>query len=91
MNFRISFRSKLLLLSIVPLAVAQIVTLFAVMQTVQDDVYRRAHESLVIGGTVIDEFLAARSEQLTASARALAADFGLRQAAATRDVAGSYR
>ncbi len=70
-----------------PLAVAQIVTLFAVMQTVQDDVYRRAHESLLIGGTVIDEFLAARSEQLTASARALAADFGLRQAAATRDVA----
>jgi len=87
MNLRISFRSKLLLLTIVPLAVAQIVTLFAVMQTVQDDVYRRAHESLLIGGTVIDEFLAARSEQLTASARALAADFGLRQAAATRDVA----
>jgi diguanylate cyclase (GGDEF)-like protein len=87
MNLRISFRSKLLLLTIVPLAVAQIVTLFAVMQTVQDDVYRRAHESLVIGGTVIDEFLAARSEQLTASARALAADFGLRQAAATRDIA----
>ena len=86
MNLRISFRSKLLLLTIVPLAVAQIVTLFAVMQTVQDDVYRRAHESLVIGGTVIDEFLAARSEQLMASARALAADFGLRQAAATRDV-----
>ena len=87
MNLRITFRSKLLLLTIVPLAVAQIVTLFAVMQTVQDDVYRRAHESFVIGGTVIDEFLAARSEQLTASALALAADFGLRQAAATRDVA----
>ena len=87
MNLRITFRTKLLLLTIVPLAVAQIVTLLAVMQTVQDDVYRRAHESLVIGGTVIDEFLAARSEQLTASAQALAADFGLRQAAATRDVA----
>ena len=87
MNLRINFRSKLLLLTIVPLAVAQIVTLFAVMQTVQDDVYRRTHDSLVVGGTVIDEFLAARSEQLRASAQVLAADFGLRQAAATRDVA----
>jgi len=86
MNLRITFRSKLLLLTIVPLAVAQIVTLFAVMQTVQDDVYRRAHDSLVVGGTVVDEFLAARSEHLRASAQVLAADFGLRQAAATRDV-----
>jgi diguanylate cyclase (GGDEF)-like protein len=87
MNLRTTFRSKLLVLTIVPLAVAQIVTLFAVMQTVQDDVYRRVHDSLVVGGTVIDEYRAARSEQLTASAQVLAADFGLKQAAATRDAA----
>ena len=85
MKLRTTFRSKLFLLTIVPLAVAQIVTLFAVMQTVQDDVYRRVHDSLVVGGTVIDEYRAARSEQLTASAQVLAADFGLKQAAATRD------
>ena len=87
MNLRTTFRSKLLLLTIVPLAVAQIVTLFAVMQTVQDDVYRRVPNSLVVGATVIDEYRAARSEQLTASAQVLAADFGLKQAAATRDTA----
>jgi diguanylate cyclase (GGDEF)-like protein len=87
MNLRTTFRSKLFLLTIVPLAVAQIVTLFAVMQTVRDDVYRRVHDSLVVGGTVIDEYRAARSEQLTASAQILAADFGLKQAAATRDAA----
>ena len=87
MNLRTTFRSKLFLLTIVPLAVAQIVTLIAVMQTVQDDVYRRVHESLEFGGTVIDEYRAARSEQLRASARVLAADFGLKQAAATRDAA----
>ncbi|MCH8301699.1 MAG: hypothetical protein IH912_03005, partial [Proteobacteria bacterium] len=69
MNLRTSFRSKLFLLTIVPLAVAQIVTLFAVMQTVEEDVYRRAHDSLVIGGTVIREFLAARGEQLRTSAQ----------------------
>jgi len=85
MNLRTSFRSKLFLLTIVPLAVAQIVTLFAVMQTVEEDVYRRAHDSLVIGGTVISEFLAARGEQLRTSAQILAADFGLKQAAAARD------
>ncbi len=85
MNFRTTFRSKLFLLTIVPLAVTQIVTLFAVMQTVQEDVYRRAHDSLVIGGTVVSEFLAARAEQLRTSAQVLAADFGLKQAAATRD------
>ena len=86
MNLRTSFRSKLFLLTIVPLAVAQIVTLIAVMQTVQDDVYRRAHDSLVTGGTVISEFLTAGGEQLRTSAQVLAADFGLKQAAATRDI-----
>ena len=85
MNLRTTFRSKLFLLTIVPLAVAQIVTLMAVMQTVQDDVYRRANDSLILGSTVIDEFLDARGDQLRTSAQVLAADFGLKQAAATRD------
>jgi diguanylate cyclase (GGDEF)-like protein len=87
MNLRTTFRSKLFLLTIVPLAVAQIVTLIAVMQTVEDDVFRRVHVSLEFGGTVIEEYRAAHSEQLRASARVLAADFGLKQAAATRDAA----
>jgi diguanylate cyclase (GGDEF)-like protein len=55
------------------------------MQTVREDVYRRAHDSLVVGGTVIEEFREDRSERLRASAQVLAADFGLKQAAATRD------
>lgn len=87
MGLRTTFRSKLFLLTIVPLAVAQVVTIFAVMQTVQDDVYRRAHDSLLAGGTVIEEFREARGERLRASAQVLAADFGLKQAAATRDLA----
>jgi diguanylate cyclase (GGDEF)-like protein len=86
MNLRTTFRSKLFLLTIVPLAVAQVVTIVAVMQTVREDVYRRAHDSLVVGGTVIEEFREDRSERLLASARVLAADFGLKQSAATRDV-----
>ena len=85
MKFRTSFRGKLLLLTILPLAVAQIVTLFAVMRTVEEDVDRRARESLIIGGAVVNEFLAGRSEQLRASVEILAADFSLRQAVGAGD------
>jgi len=86
MKFRTSFRGKLLLLTILPLAAAQIVTLFAVMRTVEEDVDRRARESLVIGGAVVNEFLAGRSEQLRANVEILAADLILKQAVGAGDV-----
>ncbi len=85
MEFRTSFRGKLLLLTILPLAAAQIVTLLAVMRTVEEDVERRARESLIIGGAVVKEFLAGRGEQLQASVEVLAADSGLKEAAASGD------
>jgi len=73
------------MLTIVPLAAAQIVTLFAVMRTVENDVQARARNSLAIGGNVIEEYLRTRGEQLRASVEVLASDFGLKQAAATSD------
>jgi diguanylate cyclase (GGDEF)-like protein len=82
---RTSFRRKLLLLSIVPLAVAQIVTLFAVMRTLEADVDRQATQALEIGGTVVNEFLASRGDQLRTSVQVLAADFGLKEAVASGD------
>jgi diguanylate cyclase (GGDEF)-like protein len=85
MNLRTSFRRKLLLLTIVPLAVAQIVTLYAVMRTVEVDVDNRARDSLIIGGEVVTQFLASRGDQLRTSVEVLAADFGLKEAAATGD------
>ena len=84
-KLRTSFRSKLMLLTIVPLAVAQVVTMFAVMRTVEADVVSRAHESLVIGSEVVAEFLASRGEQLSTSVKVLSSDFGLKEAAATGD------
>lgn len=87
MASRTTFRTKLLLLTIVPLAVAQIVTLIAVMRTVENDVQTDAQASLMIGATVVDEFLAARSDQLHTSVSVLAADYGLKEAAATGDAA----
>ena len=57
------------------------------MRTVEQDVDRRARESLIIGGAVVNEFMAGRGEQLRASVEVLAADFGLREAVASGDEA----
>ena len=85
MNLRTTFRGKLLLLTILPLAAALIVTHFAVMRTVKEDVEQRARESLIIGGTVVNEFMENRGELLRVSVSVLAADFGLKEAVATGD------
>ena len=75
MSLRTTFRTKLLLLTIVPLAVAQVVTLFAVMRTVQDEVREDARTTLSIGANVIEDFLAARSDQLYTSVSVLVRGF----------------
>ncbi|MDH4124228.1 MAG: EAL domain-containing protein [Gammaproteobacteria bacterium] len=85
MQIRASFRSKLLLLTLVPLGIAQLVTLFAVMRTVEQDLQSRARESLNTGAVVVTEYLAARSAQLRTSVEVLAADYGLKEASATGD------
>jgi diguanylate cyclase (GGDEF)-like protein len=82
MNLRTGFRGKLLLLTIVPLAAAQVVTLFAVMRTVESDINNRATESLLIGRGVVHEYLANRAEQLRAGAAALATDIEQNEVAA---------
>jgi len=87
MKYRTTFRAKLLLLAILPLAAAQFVTHFAVMRTVENDVEKRAHESLTIGGMIVNQFMENRGEQLRTSVRVLAADFGLKEAVATEDAA----
>lgn len=76
-----------MLLTIVPLAVAQIVTLIAVMQTVEKEVDSRARDSLFVGSTVVSEYLTSHSKQLRASVAVLSADFGLKQAVASGDEA----
>ncbi len=87
MQKKLSFFAKLTILAIGPLVCAQLITLYAVMRTVESDVERRARSALSIGGTVVDEFLAARDEQLRTSIDVLAGDFGLKQAVATGDTA----
>jgi diguanylate cyclase (GGDEF)-like protein len=86
MILRTTFRKKLLLLALLPLALAQFVMIFAVMQTVERDVKKRATESLQISATVVEEFLADQTSQLRTSVQVVAADFGLKEAVATGDV-----
>jgi len=87
MSIQTSFRGKLFALAIAPLTVAMLVTLLAVMRTVESDVETRAKASLEISGNVVAEYLAARDDQLQNSVQVLAADFGLKEAAATEDAA----
>lgn len=86
MVLRTNFRRKLLLLALLPLALAQLVTIFAVMRTVERDVQERATEALQISAAVVDEYLAGRSAQLRTSVQVLTADFGFKEAVATGDV-----
>ncbi len=87
MQLKTTFRTKLLLLTIVPLAVAQVVTLLAVMRTVENDIRSDARESLTIGAGVVNEYLESRTDQLRTSVGVLAADYGLKEATATNDAA----
>ena len=80
MQLKTTFRTKLLLLTIVPLAVAQVVTLLAVMRTVENDIRSDARESLTIGAGVVNEYLESRTDQLRTSVGVLAADYGLKEA-----------
>ena len=66
-----------MLLTIVPLAVAQIVTMIAVMRTVETNVDTTARESLVAGGEIVAEYLTSRGEQLRTSVDVMTSDFGL--------------
>ena len=90
MMLRTSFRQKLLLLALLPLALVQLVTILAVMRTVESDVNARARASLQIGADVVGEYLGSHGEQLHTSVQVLASDFGLKEAAATGD-AGTIR
>ena len=85
MKLRTSFRVKLLLLTIVPLVVAQLALMLEATRVVEEQVEKAARESLTVGARVVEEFLAARTEQLRTSVEVVAADYGLKEAVATAD------
>src|SRR6185437_655328 len=80
-----SFRNRLLALIIGLAALTQTVTLIAVLARTRDDVGARAEEQLRSGGSVVQQLIRFRANELGGAVAVLAADFGLHEAVASGD------
>jgi len=80
-----SFRNRLLALIIGLAVLTQTVTLIAVLARTADNVRARAEEQLRSGGSVAQQLIQFRANELGAAVAVLAADFGLHAAVANGD------
>jgi diguanylate cyclase len=79
-----SFRNRLLALIIGLVVATQSVTLVAVLANTEHEAKVRADERLRTGSLVVQDNMRHRAEVLSSTVTVLAADFGLREAVATR-------
>ncbi len=79
------FRTRLVLLLVGMLVLAQVVTTTAVLTTSAASIDEQARDELAVGARVFESLLGARQEQLLDNAELLADDFGFRQAVASGD------
>jgi len=80
-----SFRNRLLVLIIGLVIVTQTVTLAAVLLSTRRTVEARAAEQLRSGGTLAEDLIDFRADQLANGVALLAADFGFKEAVASGD------
>ena len=80
-----SFRKRLLVLIIGLAVLTQTVTLFAVLASTARNVEARAGEQLTEAGSLVDQLIRSRAEQLASAVAVLAEDFGFREAVASGD------
>jgi diguanylate cyclase (GGDEF)-like protein len=80
-----SFRKRLLVLIIGLAVLTQTVTLFAVLASTARNVEARGAEQLRAAGSLVDQLIRYRSEQLASAVAVLAEDFGFREAVASGD------
>jgi diguanylate cyclase (GGDEF)-like protein len=80
-----TFRQRVLSLAAMLVTSVQLLTLLPVLNAVKTDVEQRARQTVTIGGSVFDEFMRARSEQLRTTVDVLVSDFGFKQAVASAD------
>ena len=80
-----SFRKRLLVLIIGLAVLTQTVTLFAVLASTARNVEARAAEQLTAAGSLVDQLIRDRGEQLASAVAVLAEDFGFREAVASGD------
>ena len=83
---QLSFVQKLLVLTILPLLIAQFGTLFGVMTTAQNEVRATAMNELQIAANVADQYLASRADRLQQAAQVLSADYALKEVLAFSDL-----
>jgi len=81
-----SFRTKLVLLLALAVALAQLATLGAVLYTTRNNIMAQIDHDLGVATGVFTRLLSQRSDALADSVSVLAADFGFKRAAATGDV-----
>ncbi|HEX7082152.1 MAG TPA: EAL domain-containing protein [Gammaproteobacteria bacterium] len=82
-----TFRRKVLLLAVTLVTAVQIVTLFPVLDAIEQDATERAERTTRLAGLVFEEFMSNRTDQLLTTANVLVSDFGFKQAVASQDEA----
>src|SRR5690606_26742787 len=80
-----SFRQRVLLLAVALVMAIQLVTLFPVLSAVKSDVDEQAQHSVDIAGTVFEEFMRNRADQLLTTVNVLVSDYGFKQAWSSGD------
>ena len=76
---QLSFVQKLLVLTMLPLLIAQFGTLFGVMTTAQNEVRETAIKELQVAATVTEQYLVSRASRLQQAAQVLSADYALKE------------
>ena len=84
---RVSFRAKIIVTIVAAVWLAQIATLWAVLDRARVNVEQRVGTELNTAANVFDELLSSRAELLLRNVAVLASDFGFKAAAASGDVA----
>jgi len=82
-----SFRSRLIVLLLGLIALVQLGTAIAVLNSLKEDNYNQGVHAIDVGQNVFYLSLDSRASQLTKGVEILASDFGFKQAIATREIA----
>ena len=80
-----SFRHKVLFLAIALVMAIQLLTLFPVLNAIKRDVDEQARQTVGLAGTLFDEYMSNRADQLLTTVNVLVSDYGFKQAVATGD------
>jgi diguanylate cyclase (GGDEF)-like protein len=86
MKFSFSLRARIALFFVALLVSVQLVAFAFVNQTSYDTAQSKIEDELNVGQRVFERVLAQNSDRLVQAASILAADFGFREAVATRDI-----